>query len=170
MRTFLLFALSWVLAAANVDVAHAQPGLPTQFPMILMFNENCMGFWTMDSQFVPLDCTIEPDPLSGLPVPTFFLPQPVVPGDVVIVDPDGTPADVIRFPADPVTGLANTMLYFSDIDPTDPNPPPSDMSGLPPNIDPNAIVINEMGAFEVFDSFSYSPDGITFYLGISDSP
>jgi hypothetical protein len=87
----------------------------------------------------------------------------------VVLEPDGTPTDIIRFPADPATGLATTMLYFSELDPNEPNPPLSDLSGLPP-IDPNAAVVTEMGVFETFDWFSFSPDGGTLYMGISDSP
>jgi hypothetical protein len=171
MRTCLVFAIvAMFLVTAGPGPAQAQqPGLPTQFPMVVVFNENCIGFWTMDSEFIPLQCSIQPDPISGIPVPTFILPQPVVAGDVIVLEPDGTPADLIRFPAVPGTAFATTMLYFSEFDPNEPNSPPSDV-GLP-EFDPNnATMIDEVGFFELFDRFEYSPDQGTLYLGISDSP
>ena len=62
--------------------------LPNGFPMIVVVDEFCSGSWSDNGGdfFFPLDCFIEQDPLSGILVPFFVLPQPVFAGDVVALE------------------------------------------------------------------------------------
>jgi hypothetical protein len=170
MKTCQVLALSVLLGSAGM--ASAQPGAASQFPMTVFFNENCIGFIVRDSEFLQLPCSALPDPFGSM-VPTFTLPQPVTPGDVMVLHADGTLGDLIRFPRDPndPLGMATTMLFYSDPTPNEPGetPPASDGAIFPPDIDPNAMSVTEMGNPEILDWFSYNPDMNTLYLGISDS-
>jgi hypothetical protein len=135
--------------------------------MIVVVNEFCQGSWSRDGgvTFVPLPCQIMPDPLTGILVPHFILPQPVTPGDLIVNEPDGTLTDCLRFPQDPAGGPTRLMSFWSDVD-DDPDGAPSDV-GLPPFFQANQAVTDEVGVPEVFDYFLY-PAGLALYIGISD--
>jgi hypothetical protein len=137
--------------------------------MLVIVNEWCQGLWTPDGmQFNQLDCQIIPDPITGISVPTFFLPQPVFAGDVLALEPTtGQVSDVLRFPGQPGQ-LTELMSFWSDVDDQEPNPPPSDI-GLPPFFLPNAVRVFEMGTPEIFDFF-IQVAGQAMYIAISDTP
>jgi hypothetical protein len=157
----------------NLGVVCAQaalPGdpLPGGFPMIVVVDEFCSGSWSDNGGdfFFPLDCRIEQDPLSGIFVPCFILPQPVAAGDVIAIEP-GTnrPSDLLRFPDIFGNGTADRVYFFSD---QDSDFAPSDV-GLPDQLQPNLVVVFEMGVPEVFDFFIESTP-LALYLAISDYP
>jgi hypothetical protein len=147
------------------------PGLPLPggFPMIVIVDEFCSGSWSDNGgdTFFPLDCFIEQDPLSGILVPCFVLPQPVFAGDVVALEPGTqTPSDLLRFPDIFGDGTTDRMYFFSDTEDSD--IAPSDV-GLPDHFQPNLVVVFEMGVPEFFDFFIQSTP-LALYLAISDYP
>jgi hypothetical protein len=137
--------------------------------MIVIVDEDCRGMFTPDGlSFFPLDCQLGFDPISGLgPIPCYFLPQPVVAGDVVVLDRDTFAVkDLLRFPDDG-TGTSVVVYFLSDNDdPLDQDP--ADV-GIPDSFQDNAAVVVEIGPREDFQYFVHVCDPGT-YIGISDRP
>lgn len=106
------------------------------------------------------------DPSGGLPGPVmvYNLAFPVVPGDVVLMEP-GQPApgpysDVVRF-WDPTGAGPSQIIFYSDVSTTDPADAPAD-TGLPPQLmltPTNPVFINEIGP-EGNNGAIYTPGGL----------
>jgi hypothetical protein len=170
MKTWLVLGCALLLlVGAGLGSAHAQPpGFPTAFPMGVSFDENCNGVWYNPATgvFNPLPCTLGVDPLSGIVAPVYTLPQPVVPGDVLVLETPGATqlSDFVRFTFD-AAGIPNQMFYFSDIDEGS-SPDMSDV-GFPTNMQMNAVRVFENGTPEVYDYF-FHPAGPAYYVGTSE--
>jgi hypothetical protein len=137
------------------------------FPMIVVVDENCNGFFTPDGiNLIPLPCQPGIDPISGLgPVPCYVLPQPVVAGDVLAVDPETlTVQDLLRFPDDG-TGLSKVVYFLSDMD----DPLDQDLAdvGIPDFFQSNTAMVMELAKEGGFQYFVQVSDPGT-YIGISD--
>ncbi len=106
------------------------------------------------------------DPSGGLPgsVMVYNLAFPVVPGDVVLMEP-GQPApgpysDVVRF-WDPTGGPQSQIIFYSDVSTTDPADAPAD-TGLPAQLlltPTSPVFINEIGP-EGNNGAIYTPGGL----------
>lgn len=172
LKSALMLSFALTLSLTNLwgsgrAVAQA-PGdpIPPGFRQIVILNEYCEGMFSRDGMnYVRLDCVIEIDPLSGLPVPCFHLPVPVVAGDVLVVDDDGTVGDLLRFPDFTGQGVADRVYFFSERDDQEPNPPPSDV-GIPSFFQDNQAVVGEVGD-EGLNTFTYSTPRAV-YFGVSD--
>ena len=64
------------------------------------------------------------EPFSGLTTIAYTLPFPAIPGDVQLIEPDGTTSDVLRFDAN------SHLFFFSDWNAADPPDAPADV-GIP---------------------------------------
>jgi hypothetical protein len=123
------------------------------------------------------------DPISTFWTLRYQLPWPVIPGDVIITESDGTVSDLIRF--DNVlnsTGTQDGVAYFfSDgFGEESPNPPADSPFGIPPPIAAiPPVILTEQGS-EGSDFATYlaatglpgctQPGAGVFYMIISDSP
>jgi hypothetical protein len=106
------------------------------------------------------------DPSGGLPGPVlvYNLAFPVVPGDVVLMEP-GQPApgpysDVVRF-WDPTGNGPSQIIFYSDVSTTDPADAPAD-TGLPAQLlltPTSPVFINEIGP-EGNNGAIYTPGGL----------
>ena len=135
-KTIGMAACVGILAASATSVF----GVPGN---IFTFDENGNG--NLDGQ--PLRGLMAPDPSGGLPVPVLIyqLPFPVLPGDVVLLEPgqsSSEPSDLVRF-FNPAGANISDIIFYSDFSPTDPPDALAD-TGLPP-VSPSAIFINEVG-------------------------
>lgn len=142
------------------------------------FDENGNGRISQNGgPITPLAGVIAPDPASGMPALTYFLPELVINGDVAVVEPGGqTLTDGLRFTnaqgqLDHNLVTADRMIYFSEQPGTD-EVPPFDLAdtGFGPNF--GAIGFNgtltEVGP-ENHNGFDWFPGG-NIYHGISDVP
>jgi hypothetical protein len=138
------------------------------FPMIVVVDEACNGFFSPDGiNLIPLQCQLGFDPISGLgPVPCYFLPQPVVAGDVVVVDPDTTNfQDLLRFPDDG-TGISRVVYFLSDQDDSQ-DQDPADV-GIPDFFQNNMAIVMEIGDPENGLQYFVHVANPGTYIGISD--
>jgi hypothetical protein len=105
--------------------------------------------------------------LSGIVAPVYTLPQPVVPGDVLVLETPGSTrlTDLVRFTVDPA-GIPNQMFYFSDID--EGSSPDLSDAGFPTSFQMSMVSVVETGTPEVYDYFFHSV-GPAYYVGISDT-
>ena len=168
---FLVLGIALLLTWASGSAQAQPPGdpLPGGFPMIVVVDEFCSGSWSQDGgdTFTPLDCFIDTDPISGIMVPAFVLPQPVVAGDVIALEiTTGGLSDMLRFPDLNGDGTSDRVYFFSDIDPVD--QAPSDV-GIPDQFQHNVVRVFEQGTPELFDFFLQSTPSAV-YLAISDYP
>jgi hypothetical protein len=118
---------------------------------------------------------IATEPISGWATVAYSLPFPGVPGDVALIEPDGTDSDLIRF-----DGLGH-LFFFSDFDPNDPPDSPADV-GIPPYNLPGVqtVILNEVGPEAGPNGYwGYAPGftgpggnttGLPIYDFISDVP
>jgi hypothetical protein len=156
----LSLALPWATALAQAP-GDPIPGTPA---IIVEFDEFCNGQISLDGQhFDQLPCDFYPDPISGIVVPTFFLPVPVAVGDVLVIEPTGTLSEVLRFPDVDGSGYTPLMMLFSDVE--DGADAPADV-GLPTFFQSNVGMTQELGD-ETFDYFFWSTRRAV-YFGISD--
>jgi hypothetical protein len=173
-------------AAAQDQLPH--PGLsaltPTG-PFIVRFDENGNATLAVNGgQTIVLPGMLLPDPAvpqgAGLPlVLTYMLPEPVVAGDVSFAEVPGGPAsDWLRFTDNQgvllgATGAGSRMIFYSDLEPNEPNPPPADKP-FPANLGSgNFLAQLEVGP-EGNNGFDYRPGGVPYpvnneYIGISDA-
>lgn len=113
LAVVLSLALPWAAARAQAP-GEPIPGVP---PVIVLIDEYCDGWLFHGGQdFEPIPCDFFPDPISGLVVPTFFLPFPVAVGDVVVFEPQGNLSEVLRFPEIDGSGYTPLMMLFSDVE------------------------------------------------------
>ncbi len=96
-------------------------------PMILHFDENGNGTIAMNGgPTTSLTGVLATDPSNpnsgGVPVLTYFLPLPVVSGDVSFAEPGGGISDWLRFTDNTgvisggVTGAGSRMIFYSDLE------------------------------------------------------
>jgi hypothetical protein len=148
------------------------PGSPaTSDPFTVRFDENGNGTVSQNGgPFRPLLELRLPDPLNGFTlVPTFFLPELVITGDLRVTEPGGTLSDIVRFPDLAGTGRTSLMMYYSDN--TDRADSLSDV-GLPARLQNVLATVAEVGP-EGNNRFRYVAGSLPFantYLGISDTP
>lgn len=105
--------------------------------------------------------------VDGNGVLNYILPELVAPGDVRVVDPDGT-SDLLRFAFTGAPGApaVSVLQYFSDPGDTD----LADSVGIPPST--TTVTVPELGP-EGLNFFEYvagpgNPATTNFYDGISD--
>ena len=148
-----------------------------------------LGQFTVDEFGHGLPSTIAVDPSGGIAgnVLIYFMPSVVVPGDVVLIEPNqptGTYSDIIRF-FNPVGGNQSLMIFYSDFGPNDPPDAPAD-TGLPLQLSGNVVFVNEVGGegnnAANYIAVSQPPGGLpgtpgwngnangTLYTFVSDSP
>jgi hypothetical protein len=161
--------LTWGVAPAGAQ-APGDP-LPGGFPMIVVVDEYCSGSVSMDGgdTFFPLHCFLQFDDCVHDLVPCFILPQPVFAGDVIGTEVTGAFSEMLRF-LDQGDGTAVLLCFYSDKEPDNPDPAPSDV-GLPPRecYQPVVVFVPEQGVPEVFDYVLWgTPSAV--YLAISDYP
>ena len=92
------------------------------------------------------------EPFSGLTTIAYTLPFPAIPGDVQLIEPDGTTSDVLRFDAN------SHLFFFSDWNAADPPDAPADV-GIPSPV-PGLITVAlpETGTEGVLDGYwGYNP-------------
>ena len=154
-------ALTFILVASASTLC-AQP---------YTFDESGNGIQYFFFQPRPLPFEVMPDPTGGIttsPVLIYLLGQPVVSGDVALMEPDGsTVADLLRF-FTPAGGTTSDVIFYSRADGL--TPTLADV-GIPYSAD--SIQISEVrpttlwapdlgqpgagnGVFPVFDVFRYS--------------
>ena len=140
---------------------------------LLQFDENGNGTIQLSGGApTPIFGTMQNDPSSTLGlVLTYFLPQPVVSGTILIPETaGGATGDAIRFTDNTgafgasITGAGTRMIFYSlaGTDLAD--------TGLPSNILSGSVTT---GPAEVNGIFDYRPGGVAFptnneYIGISD--
>jgi hypothetical protein len=122
------------LILTSLFVAMAFITAPT-FSQTISIDENGNGTFNDNGTSRPLDYGIgDPgiDPV-GLPTLFYYLPFPVVQGDVAVLEPSTTTelSDVLRFINDPAGINASRVYVYSDIDAIDPAKDLADV-GLPP--------------------------------------
>jgi hypothetical protein len=100
-----LIAISLFISLLVAGMASAQ---------IISFDENGNG--TIDGR--PLDYGIGDSGVDPVPTPTLFyyLPFPVVQGDLQIFEPDGTISDVLRFTNTPGANFGRVYVYSDNTD------------------------------------------------------
>jgi len=112
------------------------------------------------------------DPGGGL---DFFLPVPVVAGDVIVVNPldvtDNNPngfSDLLTF----LPGIHGTLVYRSLLDEMEPFPDPADVAGLIFPATPFSVLESGPEGNNGFVWIVGDPAGpsYTVYNGISDTP
>ena len=155
--------------------------------MLLHFDENGHGTIAENGGPTrPLSGVLAADPSSpnggGVPVLTYFLPEPVISGTACFSEPGGGGAqsDCLRFTDNTgvinggVTGAGSRMIYYSDFELGEPNTDLAD-TGFPTNIlTGNFLQSVEVGT-EGNNGFDYQPGGVPYpgnneYIGISDAP
>jgi hypothetical protein len=137
MKTLILTSLFVVMALITA---------PT-FGQTITFDENGNG--TIDGR--SLDYSIGPsgvDPVPPGPIPTLFyyLPFPVIAGDLQVFEPAGSTgniSDILRFISDPFTNTSHVYVY-SDIETTDVSKDLADV-GLPGAWDAIVVQVPEVG-------------------------
>jgi hypothetical protein len=110
MKTFITISIC-MFAAFMVTPAMGQ-AIPS-----VSFDENGTGLWNGNQ----LDHGIGDagvDPVVQLPTLFYYLPFPVVEGDLQVIEPDGTLSDVLRFITYPTINASRVYVY-SDIEATD---------------------------------------------------
>jgi hypothetical protein len=160
-----LFLVVAAVGPARLAFGQAPPGTPLAGPAFNMsFDEKGIGF-----------INGVPDP--GIPVGgggiDYFLPVPVIPGDVLVMSPgdvNATPSDVSDLLSFSNTGPNGNgvLLYRSLIDDSDLVRDPADVPNFPINA---AFIAQEIGP-EGNNGFLWAPPpgpGTT-YQGISDTP
>ncbi len=100
----------------------------------------------------PLKSQIAPDPFSGIATVSYSLPFPAVPGDVQLIEADGTTSDLLRFDGN------SRLFFFSDWSPGDPPDAPAD-AGIPaPVAGLLTVSLFETGTEGVLDGYwGYNP-------------
>jgi hypothetical protein len=152
----LSLVLPWATALAQ-GPGDPIAGVPA---IIVEFDEFCNGRMSHDGQnYDQLPCDFYPDPISGIVVPTFFLPVPVAVGDVLVCEPTGTLSEVLRLPDIDGSGYTPLMMLFSDVE--DGADAPADV-GLPTFFQANVGRTQEIGD-ETFEYFFWpTPRGALF--------
>lgn len=182
MPTKLSFSCAVVFVAAllltgvvtPVRADSIQPGSPSGAdPFTLNFDENGNGSISFNGgAFVFLQGVLRPDPSgSGIPMAlTYFLPETVGNGDVLINNATEGLGDVIRFTdaAGRLNGFtADRMLYYSDIVGGDIERDLADTPAPPINLGSGATAFGTEVGPEGGNSFFYAASPYA-YFGISD--
>jgi hypothetical protein len=154
----LCLALPWAAALAQPP-GEPIPGAPS---ITVVLDEFCDGWLAVGGQnYQRLQCDFIQDPISGIVVPTFFLPFPVAAGDVIVLEPAGNLSEVLRFPDIDGSGYTPLMMLFSDYD--DGVDAPADV-GLPDFFQHNLGRTVEAGD-ETFNFFFWmTPRALYFVL------
>jgi len=193
-KIFRTVAVAACVATGGLAAVQAQtltPGasaLNPVGPFLMRFDESFSATITIGPSGLPVALTgilaADPSvpPVVGVPlVLTFMLPEPVISGDVRILESAGGPvSDWLRFTdATGVingggTGTGSRMIFYSDLSDTDLNPDPADRP-FPANLGTGlTATIVEVGP-EGNNGFDYRPGGVAYplnneYVGISDTP
>jgi hypothetical protein len=141
--TSLFVAMAFITAPTSAVAA---------LPQTINFDENGNG--TIDGS--PLDHGIGNSGVDSVPLSTLFyyLPFPVVEGDLQVTEPDGTLSDVLRFISD-ATINASRVYVYSEIEATDPAKDLADV-GLP-NPWQNVVTMSEQGLEGGINGVTYLP-------------
>jgi hypothetical protein len=165
--------LSLGMAVAAPAFADGDWGPGGGDPFTIFFDEQGNAEYSQNGgPLVPIGGQLLPDPASGVVGLTYFLPELVVNGDVVVFEgangdaPQGSVSDGLRF-TDAAGNLAgNTadrMIYFSLPDQAGPDGI-ADVPAFPGNWNPGAFATENNGVF------NWNPGGGNIYNGISDAP
>jgi hypothetical protein len=193
VRTFLVLTavVSSLILGMNASVQAATvlaPGfsaLEPAGPFLFKFDENGHGTIAIGlGSPTPLNGILAGEPPVGAGaklVLTYFLPEPVVTGDVCFFEP-GTPgdkSDCLRFTDNTgtisggATGAGARMIFYSDVEVGEIGADLAD-TGFPANIGTgNFLLLPEVGS-EGNNGFDYLPGGVgppnnNEYVGISDA-
>ena len=166
-------AAGWTTPAAAALVPGASALVPVG-PFKVIFDENGRatiavngGPATTLSSSLIIDPTT---PVGGAPrsVLAFTLPEPVVSGTVIVTEPSGGNSEVVRFTnangvlsgaATGGVGTTSLMLFYSDFEAGEINPPLAD-TGLPNNLTAGlTITIPEVGPEAGPTGCDYQPNG-----------
>ena len=181
----LIGALGTNVGATPVPV-NALPGFSTVLPdpFLLTFDENGHATVSVNGgAATPLTGTLQTDPANSQPgqplALTYLLPEPVVSGDVKIIEAGTTGSDWLRFTDNAghidgtATGAGARMLFYSEFEIGETNADLAD-TGFPANLGTGrTTTIAEVGT-EGSNGFDYQPGGVPApanneYKGTSDA-
>jgi hypothetical protein len=139
IRTILTVGFSAALAATT---AFGQN-------MVISVDEWGVGY----ANGVALPSQLAQEPWSGITTVAYTLPFPAVPGDVQLIEPDGTTSDLLRFDAN------SHLFFFSDWAPGDPPDAPADVGIPSPVAGLTTVYLPETGTEGVLDGYwGYNPN------------